>query len=694
MLCSAIPAAAQVRSIDSLKAKLATSPQDATRLRLLSQLAEEFRVYNQLDSALLFAEQLRTAAERMGDKRGIGLYWQVVGRITAMKGQDSASLAALSAAIKIFRETSDSLSVAKALNAVGRTYFQQGRLTDALAALINALEIAERLNDKQTIATSLTNIGNVYVELREFSEAIAHYKKAEPLFKEFGDKQFVGFILNNLGICYQQQGRYDEAMSAHTQSLEIKLQQGDERGISDAYNNIGYLYELNGNYVAALENHQKSLVLRQKLRYKFETSESLYNVAHVYFKQDSVLRVNKQLEFASPRQDMLALALDYAKRAGDLATDIHAVEYSSRVLRLVSDIYTQLNRPTEALAAYKNFIIVRDSMFNQSSVKKMNELKVRYETQRKEKEIMLLQEEAENQTLIRNSLIGGITLFGLLLVLAINRYQLKQRSELALREKNHALDRALSDVEAQKKLADESSRVKSEILNVVAHDLQTPLSSVVRFAYLLKQSPTFTPKQSDMLERIMSVSQAMLRQTVNLLNAASERISSEMQREKVYLNDLLREVINDSGASKKGIEVSLRAEQMFFVIGDYDKLCETFDNLISNAVKYSPRGKQIEVSIRQMTVSSSQSAPSSLTAKNSLLIAVCDEGQGLTDDDKTKLFGKFQRLSAKPTAGESSTGLGLYITKQIVELHSGRIWAESDGLGHGTTFFVELPMYN
>ena len=68
-----------------------------------------------------------------------------------------------------------------------------------------------------------------------------------------------------------------------------------------------------------------------------------------------------------------------------------------------------------------------------------------------------------------------------------------------------------------------------------------------------------------------------------------------------------------------------------------------------------------------------------------------DEGPGLTDEDKGRLFGKFQRLSARPTGGESSTGLGLSIVKQLVELHAGRVWAESDGPGAGARFHVELP---
>lgn len=216
------------------------------------------------------------------------------------------------------------------------------------------------------------------------------------------------------------------------------------------------------------------------------------------------------------------------------------------------------------------------------------------------------------------------------------------------------------------------------MLNVVAHDLQTPISSIINFTYLLKQSSTLSNKQSEMLTRIESVSQAILRQTINLLNAASEQVSFELRREFVQLPELLQSVIEHSGAVRKQQTIELRITPDAVVVGDLEKLRELFENLVGNAVKYSPRGATICVS--------------GCRCNGGVQIAVKDAGQGLADSDKQKLFGKFQLLSAKPTAGERSTGLGLYIAKQIVERHNGKIWAESEGFGKGATFFVELPI--
>lgn len=105
---------------------------------------------------------------------------------------------------------------------------------------------------------------------------------------------------------------------------------------------------------------------------------------------------------------------------------------------------------------------------------------------------------------------------------------------------------------------------------------------------------------------------------------------------------------------------------------------------LSDIYKYSPKGTKIETKIHHQ---------SSDKPQKNIIFSMRDEGQGLTSNDMKKLFGKFERLSATPTDGEASTGLGLSIVKQLAELHGGKVWAESDGKNQGATFFVELPAY-
>ena len=110
---------------------------------------------------------------------------------------------------------------------------------------------------------------------------------------------------------------------------------------------------------------------------------------------------------------------------------------------------------------------------------------------------------------------------------------------------------------------------------------------------------------------------------------------------------------------------------------DADRIREAIDNLVSNAIKYSPIGGKIAVAVTH--------------EGSDTVIRIADEGAGLSPEDLGRLFGRFQRLSAKPTAGESSTGLGLSIVKRIIDMHGGHVTADSAGPGQGSTFTVTLP---
>jgi signal transduction histidine kinase len=134
---------------------------------------------------------------------------------------------------------------------------------------------------------------------------------------------------------------------------------------------------------------------------------------------------------------------------------------------------------------------------------------------------------------------------------------------------------------------------------------------------------------------------------------------------------------NRLSAMNKQQVIEVSAPSGHITMCDSDRMREAIDNLVSNAIKYSPIGGKITLLVNH-------------DADNTI-IRVTDEGAGLSPEDLGRLFGRFQRLSAKPTAGESSTGLGLSIVKRIVDMHDGQINADSRGPGQGATFTIILP---
>lgn len=224
-----------------------------------------------------------------------------------------------------------------------------------------------------------------------------------------------------------------------------------------------------------------------------------------------------------------------------------------------------------------------------------------------------------------------------------------------------------------------ANQLKTEFLSIAVHDLKNPLQSIIGFSQLIGEGATPEEMQS-MAQTILHSSQKMLSCVSDLLQ------TSAIDSGKITLNTVVADLVPLARfVIDRSLPQSLSKQQTIhtdfapdcFAEIDYDRMREIMENLLSNAIKYSPAGKSIWVGIsKQETV---------------VHFSVRDEGQGLTDADKKKLFGRFERLSARPTGNETSTGLGLSIVKELAELHGGKVWAESEGKHHGATFTVELP---
>jgi signal transduction histidine kinase len=162
-------------------------------------------------------------------------------------------------------------------------------------------------------------------------------------------------------------------------------------------------------------------------------------------------------------------------------------------------------------------------------------------------------------------------------------------------------------------------------------------------------------------------------------DAMADAFDITIRREPVDIAGLVSEVVdaNQPLAANKQQAITVSAPPNFVTMCDADRMREAIDNLVSNAIKYSPIGGKITVVVSHET--------------DNTVIRIADEGAGLSPEDLGRLFGRFQRLSAKPTAGESSTGLGLSIVKRIIDMHGGEVIADSGGPGQGSTFTITLP---
>ncbi|MBI3258427.1 MAG: HAMP domain-containing histidine kinase [Ignavibacteriae bacterium] len=224
---------------------------------------------------------------------------------------------------------------------------------------------------------------------------------------------------------------------------------------------------------------------------------------------------------------------------------------------------------------------------------------------------------------------------------------------------------------------------KNEFLGIASHDLKNPLSSILMIANFLEEDTDelSIEKIREFAADIRISSQRMLNLVIDLLDINRIEEGTVLSNICVFsISDQIQGVvdIHKSSAKLKGIALKT-ATIPALVKADQSAFVQVMDNLISNAIKFSHADTTVSVNTE-------------ITAENFIRISVRDQGQGLTEDDLSKMFVKFQRLSAKPTGNENSTGLGLSITKKLVKNMNGRIWCESEK-GKGAVFYVELEQF-
>ncbi|WP_407186124.1 DUF3369 domain-containing protein [Bradyrhizobium centrosematis] len=266
-------------------------------------------------------------------------------------------------------------------------------------------------------------------------------------------------------------------------------------------------------------------------------------------------------------------------------------------------------------------------------------------------------------------------------------YQQLQEANTQLEDRVAQRTRAL--MQANRRLSAQWLRLqrangfKNEILGTVAHDLKNPLGVILGRTEMLKELISTGASESGVVAQVDHIRDATKRLTTMvdhlISDAMADAFDITIRREPVDVAGLVKEVAeaNQPLAVNKQQRISVTAPPNIVTMCDTDRIREAIDNLISNAIKYSPIGGKIDVAVSH--------------EGSDTIVRVSDEGAGLSPEDLGRLFGRFQRLSAKPTAGESSTGLGLSIVKRIVDMHGGEVTAESDGPGKGSTFTITLP---
>ncbi|RZL47786.1 MAG: tetratricopeptide repeat protein [Pedobacter sp.] len=301
-------------------------------------------------------------------------------------------------------KTNDYKSIVEAQVVHGNIVYFKGKHDEALKLYLNGLAIAEKYNLHELIASCCNEIGTLFKKNKDLKKALEYYERALVEANTISNDAQIANSYNNIGLVYEEEGNYKKALSQYQKSLLYYQKANEKLGQSYSLEYIGYVYGLMKNYEPAVENLKKSLALRKEIK-------DNYGIAICLIELTEISRDQK--DFVS--------AIAYAKEAITFCKQINYPDMLQSGYLLLAQIYEQKKDFTSAYAAHKEYVIVKDSIFNDTKSKQINELQTKYDTEKKEQQITILNKENKIQKLVlfKRNIFLSITIGAIVILCAV-----------------------------------------------------------------------------------------------------------------------------------------------------------------------------------------------------------------------------------------------------------------------------------
>jgi signal transduction histidine kinase len=656
--------------IAELEKKIAAAPREA-QFALQLDLADRLEQVD-VDRALAAAARARELATQPADQLAV-LAAQAA--ILRTRGSYPEAMQLARAGLGEANTLASDRLRARFYYLIARTQWNLADYTAATASFHDAIQLAEKAGDLALLCDAETGLATIFHDLRQPDQESVHLEVARKLAEQLNDARRLGDYYKVLGNQRATAGDHAGARAAHERSRQIHEQAGNDRGVADALQNLAALAvtpeELaqgEADCLRAIATYLQLGQPRPRLNAERELGRVLVQLGRP---QEALPHLTTSLQLARQLNVRSAAASAYRELAAahEAAGDLRA-----------------------ALDAQRHFQIETDAVLGERARQQIAVLNVTYEAGKRETEIALLRGEqarkqaelnAKNTALVAADLaLGRAKAIRLALGMGIlagavglGAFFLHQRTRLRAERRLHA------ETQAAKEAAEEADRVKTRFLGIATHDIRAPLGHIVTLAGDLRKTAPSAEHAED-LDALASEAQRVLCLVEELLTlSALETGGLSLHRAPLELAEVTHAAIDalrwQATAKRQTIGFQSPPPGTTTLTGDAQRLHQVVTNLVSNAIKFSPPGSAIAVSFTR--------------GESTLTLAVRDAGPGLSPEDAAKLFQPFGRLSAHPTAGESSHGLGLSIAHEIVRLHGGAIRVESQP-GAGATFLIDLPL--
>lgn len=609
-------------------------------------------------------------------------------------------------------------------SAKGLIYRQKGYSDLALGSYQKALHIVEKYNLKQSIHYALIDIGNIYFDQKEYSKALDYYQAAATRSLKQSSDRGNAVALNNIALVYRQKGDYSRAMTFFKKALAHRIQAGEFMLLGHSYLYISNLY-LRLNELDSALHYAKSAIDSlgkhkiwnefawgnvtygrvQYARGDYKSGDQAFEIARNKFtelgisievNEINIIHANEKL-----KSGQVAEALSMLKRELAVAEDTKNLILAKNASSSLYEHFKAVNNSKEALLYFEKLVAFEKQSRDQEMERNLADMELKYLLNNKESELNQSKErlaqlrvfidkiEWRNRFLIGLSLISIIALFGLIWAV----YH-KSRNNRKLLEQNDIIERQNSEIQANIALIEKAKaetekllRAKSEFLSHMSHEIRTPMNSILGLTDLLLEDVSES-KSHDKLQSIKYAADVLLVIINDILDISSiEEGKIGINIEQTDLRRMFRELENNLAFKAKNKKIKLLVDLdptlPDFVQTDHTRLFQVLMNLVSNAIKFTEKG-QVKLSCHVLKGDEK---------RVQLRFKVTDTGIGIPLDQQDSIFESFHQGGKEIQRTYGGTGLGLTITRRLLQLFDSEIKLKSmPGVGSEFSFDMNFDI--
>ena len=645
-------------------------------IELTIQLA---KAYNEVstDSAIsLMKDLLRDRENQLTPTQKADAY-SVLSNALRMQSRLAEALNEARKAYDMYELLLDTPGISAVLSNMGTIYYDRGNYQQALDYYLRALKFKEALKQINGIASLRCNIGNIYIHQKQYEQARLHYEQAQEMFIQSGNRMGIGYTYNNLGVIFEETGELEKAITAYSEAFAIDRELGDKYGMSSSYYNLGEIYIKTNRLGLASEYLNKSLQMAREI-----ANPSSIGIALVALARVSKLNGNYQEAIRLAQN-----ALEIARAASSRTTQRNA-------LQLLADAHEKTGNLQLSLNYTREMLMVKDSIEAETRRLLLAETQSRYETERKEQEIALLQKDASlkasmlnRQSLLNKVYIGIMGVAVLFLLLLFNRYKLIHQKREELSALNASLEDKVAIRTKELQIAldktEKADRLKTFFLSNINHELRKPLNAIIGMGeYLHENSQEAEIKQ--VADNLLKSGKRLGKTMADILELSDYETSGrvlpvEKFNPVVLVDKAIAEYAEILAAKGLSCEVSnFAGDQEIRTNALY--VSRILQSLLENAIQYTDQGGiKIEM-LRELWA-----------GEPTYCFRIVDTGIGIAEENMREIFEAFRTGKDNQNRGYEGLGIGLTLARKYAEMLQGQISADSRE-GQGSVFTLRLPL--